>query len=100
MQANVVCRPAGSEALHHRRNTRDVSLGGMRVHSDEDFQIGTRLDLDVLLSDQTSVRCWAVVVWRTELAPGAGARYDIGLRFTDMDPADIQRLAGVLTRPG
>lgn len=98
IQANVVCRPAGSELFHHRRNTQDVSLGGIRVYSDEDFPVGTRLDLDVLLPDQTSVRCWAVVVWRSEMSDGAVARYDVGLRFTDMSPADIQRLTTVLVQ--
>jgi hypothetical protein len=68
----------------------------MRVYSDDDFAIGSRLDLEVLLPDQSTVRCWAVVVWRTQLADGDAARFDIGLRFTDMAPEDVQRLASVL----
>lgn len=96
VRADIICRPAGSPLVHHTRNTHDISLGGMRVYTDEDFPIGTRLDLDVLLPDQASVRCWAVVVWRGELANGAVAKYDLGLRFTDMAPSDVQRLATVL----
>lgn len=69
----------------------------MRVYTDEDFAIGSRLDLDVLLPDRSSVRCWAVVVWRAELGAGRPARFDVGLRFTDMAPLDVQRLATVLT---
>ena len=98
IRANVVCRPAGSELFHQRRNARDISLGGMRVYSDDDYAVGTRLDLDVLMPDESSVRCWGVVVWRSELGPGAPAKFDVGLRFTDMDPADLQRLASVLVR--
>ncbi len=93
-----MCRPAGNDLLHHRRNTQDISLGGMRVYSDEDYPVGSRLDLDVLITDQEPVRCWATVVWRTELAAGAPAKFDVGLKFTDLAPSDLQRLAGVLVR--
>ncbi len=68
----------------------------MRVFSDEDFVVGSRLDLDVLIDSQAPVRCWATVVWRTALGPGSPAKFDVGLKFTDMAPADIQRLAAVL----
>ncbi len=91
-------RPAGNDLLHHKRNAQDISLGGMRVYSDEDFRVGSRLDLDVLITDEAPVRCWATVVWRTELASGAPARFDVGLRFTAMAVSYIQRLAGVLVR--
>jgi hypothetical protein len=82
--------------FHHKRNTRDISLGGARVFSDETFPVGSRLDLDVLLPDETSVRCWAEVVWLLELDGGAPAKFDVGLKFTDMAPNDVQRLAAVL----
>ena len=98
VQADVICRPAGADLFHHRRNTRDLSLGGMRVYSDEEFAPGARLDLEVLLADGEPLRCWADVVWVTRLPDGAQATYDVGLRFTDMAEADIQRLAAVLTR--
>ena len=98
VKAEVLCRPAGSTMFHHERNTQDISLGGMRVFSDEDFSVGDRLDLDVLLPDGTSVRCWAEVVWRVDLDADSVAKFDIGLRFTDLVPADIQRLSTVLSR--
>ena len=96
VQADIVCRPAGGALFHHKRNTQDISLGGMRVYSDEDFEVGMRLDLDVLMPDHTSVRCWAIVVWRAQLEATAPARFDVGLKFTDMASSDIQRLAAVL----
>jgi hypothetical protein len=91
-----VCRPAGAALFHHKRNIQDISLGGMRVFADEDFSIGSRLDLEVLLPDSTSVRCWADVVWRAELGEAGPARFDVGLKFRDMAAPDIQRLAAVL----
>jgi c-di-GMP-binding flagellar brake protein YcgR len=100
VQADIMCRPAGSDLVHHKRNTQDVSLGGIRVYSDDHYPVGRRLDLDVLLPHQASVRCWAEVVWLAELGPDAAARFDIGLRFTDMAPDDIQRLASVLVPAG
>jgi hypothetical protein len=68
----------------------------MRVFADDDFSVGSRLDLDVYLPDGTSVRCWAQVVWRVDLGPSAPARFDVGLKFLDMAAPDIQRLATVL----
>ena len=96
VQAEVIWRPAGVGVLHDRRNTQDISLGGIRVYSDESFDVGTRVDLDVMLPNQDSVRCWAVVVWVTGLKPGSAAKFDVGLRFEDMAPSDVQRLAAVL----
>ena len=98
VQADVLCRAAGTNLFHHRRNTQDISLGGMRVFSDERFAVGKRLDLDVLLPQGGSVRCWAEVVWLVELDAGAPAKFDVGLKFTDMAPSDVQRLAAVLVR--
>ena len=96
VQANIMCRAAGVGLFHHKRNAQDISLGGMRVYSDEDFPVGSRLDLDVLIPGGAPVRCWGVVVWRAELGPSAPAKFDVGLRFTDMAASDIQRLAAVL----
>lgn len=68
----------------------------MRVFSDEILAVNSRLELDVVLPDDSLVRCWATVVWTEELRPDAGARFEIGLRFTDMAEPDIQRIASVL----
>ena len=100
VHADVFCRPAGLALLHERRNTHDVSLGGMRVYADEDFKVGSRLELDVLLPGESCVRCWAEVVWRVELSDGGPARFDVGLKFSDMAPADRRRLAAVLGPAG
>jgi Tfp pilus assembly protein PilZ len=86
--------------FHHKRNTQDISLGGARVFSDDEFPVGSKLDLDVLLPDGSTVRCWARVVWLTPLGPQAAARFDVGLTFVDMAVSDVQRLATVLSRTG
>jgi len=84
--------------FHHKRNTRDVSLGGARILSDEAFSAGSRLELDVFLPDGSTVRCWAEVVWLAPLEPGHEARFEVGLKFSDMALEDYQRLATALTR--
>ncbi|HEV2034859.1 MAG TPA: PilZ domain-containing protein [Candidatus Dormibacteraeota bacterium] len=98
VNANILCRPAGLRLTHHKRNARDVSLGGMRGFSDERFEVASQLDLDVFLADGSTIRCWAHVVWLVELEPGVAARFDVGLKFTDMAEPDVQRLASVLSR--
>jgi c-di-GMP-binding flagellar brake protein YcgR len=100
VQAEVLYRPAGAEIFHHKRNTQNVSLGGMRVFTDEELALGARLDIDVLLSEGAPVRCWAEVVWLLKLDDGGPAKFDVGLRFTDMAPSDVQRLAAVLAPAG
>ncbi len=97
--ADVLCRPAGAAIFHHRRNTQDVSLGGMRVYSDEAFTPGSRLELDIQLPDGDAVRVWAMVVWQVGLDGGSPAKFDVGLKFLDMAPADMERLSSVLVRP-
>jgi hypothetical protein len=72
----------------------------MRVLSDEQYRVGTRLDLEVMLPDGGSVRCWAEVVWTVPLGGNEPASFDLGLQFTDMAPSDIQRIASVLERTG
>jgi hypothetical protein len=72
----------------------------MRVFSDIKFDLGSGLDLDVFLPDGSEVRCWAEVVWLIELDGAAPAKFDLGLKFRDLAPGDIRRLAAVLQRPG
>jgi hypothetical protein len=71
----------------------------MRVYTDEDFPVGTQLDLEVLAPDGSPIRCWARVVWRLKLEDGAPARFDAGLKFVDMAETDIRRLAALLAPP-
>ena len=92
----MVCRPAGVDLFHERLNTRNISLGGAWILSDENFKPGHRLELDVILPSGEVLRCWAEVVWVTSREPDGEARYDVGLRFTDLAEPDIQRLAAVL----
>jgi hypothetical protein len=80
-----------------RRNpVINISLVGIRVYSDEEINIGKRLELELFLSDNTSLVCTARVVWQKPLPEGAVAKYEIGLEFLEISPDDLQRLVRVL----
>ena len=97
IQAPVFYRPSGPGFLHHRRATTDVSLGGMRVYSDEGLEVGSRVELDLLIGDDIVVRCWARIAWVETLPPGSAASYDTGVEFTDIGDADRAYLRTVLS---
>lgn len=94
VKAPIYCRPA-----HRRlpkRQVVDVGLGGMRVYSDEPFDVGAKFQVELFLPDGESVACLTEVVWIRELSAGAPAQYDVGLAFLDV-PADARdRLREVL----
>ena len=68
----------------------------MRVYSDEELHVGASLELELLLMDEVTARCWARVAWVETLERSDGAKYDIGLEFTDMTDADRRLLTAAL----
>ncbi len=68
----------------------------MRVYSDEELQVGESVELELLLIDDVTARCWARVAWVEKLGQSDGARFDIGLEFTDMADADRRLLTAAL----
>ena len=102
LKAPVFYRPVGLSLLRRLRGKEDreravdISLGGVRIYSDDELQVGSRLELDLFLPDDTTLATKAVVVWVHPMPEGSPARYDVGVRFDDMDEADQQRLSHVL----
>jgi c-di-GMP-binding flagellar brake protein YcgR len=83
----MYCRPARRRLLR-RRKVIDVGLGGMRVYSDDAYEGGDRLEIDLLNADgEEFVTCLTEVVWIREIEGGQPARFDVGLRFLDIPPA-------------
>jgi hypothetical protein len=74
----------------------DISLGGVRIFSDEKMRVGELLKMEFFLPDAAPVTYTAEVVWVEELAPGAPARFDLGLKFIQLEPAAIRLLMSVL----
>jgi hypothetical protein len=95
IKAPVLCRPAGLR-FHNTGETLDISLGGARVYSDDETPPGTPLELELVFPDNSSVVCRAEVVWLERLPPQAPARFDVGLRFTELAGDAAAQLANVL----
>ena len=76
----------------------DVSLGGARVYSDDRMKVGTRVDLELLASPDSTVQVLAQVVWIDELGSGGPARYDVGLEFLGVAEEMRSRLASILRK--
>lgn len=95
IKAPVFCRPAGLR-LHSSGQAQDISLGGARVYSDDETAPGTRLELELIFADGQSIVAQAEVVWVEPLPQDAPARFDVGLRFTELPDEAAALLAQVL----
>jgi Tfp pilus assembly protein PilZ len=74
----------------------DISIGGIRVYSDDRYKPGKLLFLELFFPDGASATLTAEVVWVQELPSGSGSRFDIGLRFVNLLPTDLERINNVL----
>ena len=95
VNAPVFCRPTG-KPLFGQRRAHDVSLGGMRLYSDEKAEIADRLIIDLFLPDGSEISCKVEVVWVEELAAGEPARFEVGVKFVEIDRDALVRLGSVL----
>jgi hypothetical protein len=95
LQAPVYCRPVGLK-IFERKPTVDISLGGARIYSDDEMKRGKRLEVELFLPDGSSVTCRVEVAWVQALPVGAPAKFDVGLKFTDIAESDRERLSSVL----
>ncbi len=96
IRAAVYCRPAGTEVDSRRRQAVDVSLGGIRIYSDDPLQLGELFKMEFFVPDTPPVTYTAEVVWIEPLEEGAPARFDVGLRFVQLEPAAMALLMRVL----
>ena len=63
IHAPLYCRPAGMSFLARQREPVDVSLGGVRIYSDEHLRVGMLLKMEFFLPDVPAVTYTAEVVW-------------------------------------
>jgi c-di-GMP-binding flagellar brake protein YcgR len=96
--APMYCRPARRRLLR-RRKVVDVGLGGMRVYSDDAYEPGERLEIDLLTADGDDfVTVLTEVVWIREVAGSSPAAFDVGLRFLEIPPAAKAMIEDLVTR--
>jgi hypothetical protein len=68
----------------------------LRVYSDQRFQAGAVLRLDILLPDLPGATYRAEVVWVDELSAGAPASLDVGLQFVQVSLEALRLLLQVV----
>jgi hypothetical protein len=95
--APILSRPVSYLVGGVARRVNDVSLGGIRCYSDEDCEPGTRLELELLFPEGDSATVLAEVAWAEVLPFATPARFDVGMRFVDARPADLERVARALS---
>jgi hypothetical protein len=100
IQAQLYCRPAGVSLLARHHEAIDISLGGVRIYSDEKYEHGSLLKMELFADGVPSVSYTAEVVWIESLPKGSPALYDIGLRFVDLRPEALKLLDGLLGPEG
>jgi hypothetical protein len=99
IRAGLYCRPAGVKFLARQREPVDVSLGGVRIFSDDPMPVGELLKMEFFLPDVPPVTYTAEVVWIEPLGADAPARFDVGLKFIQLEPDALQLLMKVLGPP-
>jgi len=95
--ASIQVRPVSILTRAIPRPAGDVSLGGLRSYADAPYDVGARLELELLFRDSEHALVLAEVVWVQPLAEDAPARYDVGLRFVDAAEADLARIRRAVT---
>jgi PilZ domain len=98
--APVFCRPAGVEFFARHIEPMDISLGGMRIRSDEPHRLGVLLLLDVFFLRLAPVTFTAAVMWTEALHAGDKGRFDVGLAFIDPNAAGMRLLLRVMASEG
>jgi Tfp pilus assembly protein PilZ len=85
--------------LARQQEPIDVSLGGVRIYSDNMMRVGDLLKMEFFLPDVEAVTYTAEVVWIDPLAEGGPAKFDVGLKFVQLEPGALQLLLKVLGPP-
>jgi hypothetical protein len=85
--------------LARQREPVDLSLGGVRIYSDEALKVGELLKMEFFLPDVQPVTYTGEVVWIEELTGEAPARFDVGLKFIQLEPDALKLLLRVLGPP-
>ncbi len=94
VKAPMYWRP--TSVLTPKHDLVNVGLGGARIYSDEALKIGERLEIELFLPEPPSISCLVEVAWITDLGKEAPARFDVGLKFLEVPPDALRRLAHVL----
>jgi hypothetical protein len=79
-----------------KQRISDLSLGGVRIFSDQRLYIRECLELEFFLPDGSTVAAKAKVVWIKDMPPGSEAVYDVGMEFVELGEDEKEKLKTVL----
>lgn len=74
----------------------DISLGGMRLHTNHSVKINDKMRVELSLLDNTSIICTTRVAWLKPLPLWAPLKHDVGFQFLDLSNDNIRHLANIL----
>jgi hypothetical protein len=84
------------KAPAEKRRISNLSLGGVRIYSDERLDTGQVLDMEFFLPNGSVLEAKARVVWVKELPPGSKGVYDVGMELIKLSGKARKELALVL----
>lgn len=84
--------------LTAKKHVSNISLGGIRIFSDEHFKVGKRFEIEIFLPSGYSITALTHVVWIKELPSGSEANYDLGLEFLSLPVGAMKELKAVLNK--
>ena len=94
LPSQVYYRIGKSQSL--RQRVSNISLGGLRIYSDERWDVGEGVGLELHFPNGFFGKGSARVVWIKELPPDSGASYDVGLEFLEFPDETIKELTEML----
>jgi Tfp pilus assembly protein PilZ len=81
-----------------QRQVGNLSIGGVRIYSDEPLDTGQTVELEFVFPNGSDVKVAARVVWIKKQPPRCAGVYDVGLEFTELSEAALKQLDAVLEK--
>ncbi|MFH1858109.1 MAG: PilZ domain-containing protein, partial [Candidatus Omnitrophota bacterium] len=82
----------GKGWLWGETRSKDISLGGIQFQVDGKIELGSRIALRIRIPNwQRPTTAAGEIVWIKQ-ARAANNKYNIGVRFTQADPFDLEKL--------
>lgn len=97
VRAPVLYRAVSTAGSKHEIS--DISLGGVRLFSNERIRKGKRLEIELFLPKGHSLTVTAKVVWVRPLPKGSASPFDMGLEFISLPRNAMKELKTVLELP-
>lgn len=97
VRAPVLYRAVSTKGPKHEIS--DISLGGVRIFSNERIRKGKRLEIELFLPKGHSLTVTAKVVWVRPLPKGSDSPFDMGLQFISLPRNAMKELKTVLELP-